>query len=273
MNHRALYALLAAVVVSSAEAQEPAGKDSGQTVTPAFEGWYKNPDGTFSISFGYYSRNSAEVVDVPLGPNNNISGVALQNQPTRFYPRRHWGVFAVTVPANFGTKQLVWTISFRGKTYAIPGNLRQQWEIDALQGEVGSGNTPPVLQFDSAGVAGRGPGGITGPAMTAMVGKPMDLTVYATDDAKAQRSIASEGRSGSPVNLMWFVHQGPGAATFSADKPAAAQPSGKASTQVTFAKPGEYVLRVRVNDASGVDNAGHAQCCWTNGFVKVTVTP
>jgi hypothetical protein len=29
---------------------------------------------------------------------------------------------------------------------------------------------------------------------------------------------------------------------------------------------------VRANDASGVANAGHAQCCWTNGFVKVTVT-
>ena len=25
--------------------------------------------------------------------------------------------------------------------------------------------------------------------------------------------------------------------------------------------------------AAGVASAGHAQCCWTNGFVKVTVTP
>jgi hypothetical protein len=41
----------------------------------------------------------------------------------------------------------------------------------------------------------------------------------------------------------------------------------------TFSAPGEYVVRVRANDASGVAGAGHAQCCWTNGFIKVTVTP
>ena len=27
-------------------------RDSGQTVTPAFEGWYANPDGTFSLPDG-----------------------------------------------------------------------------------------------------------------------------------------------------------------------------------------------------------------------------
>ncbi|HKS05905.1 MAG TPA: hypothetical protein VJR92_06295, partial [Gemmatimonadaceae bacterium] len=55
----------------------------------------------------------------------------------------------------------------------------------------------------------------------------------------------------------------------------AAQPPlfvGSASTTATFGAPGTYILRVRANDASGVDNAGHAQCCWTNGFVKVVVT-
>jgi hypothetical protein len=50
-------------------------------------------------------------------------------------------------------------------------------------------------------------------------------------------------------------------------------PTGRAGTRVRFTAPGDYVLRVRANDASGVANAGHAQCCWTNGFVKVRVTP
>ena len=78
-------------------------KASGQTVTPAFEGWYKNPDGTFSISFGYYNRNSEEALDIPIGPENFIApGSQNQGQPTHFEPRRHWGVFAVKVPANFG---------------------------------------------------------------------------------------------------------------------------------------------------------------------------
>ena len=47
---------------------------------------------------------------------------------------------------------------------------------------------------------------------------------------------------------------------------------GSATTRVTFTQPGEYRLRVRANDASGVAGAGHAQCCWTNGFVTVNVS-
>src|SRR5688500_7011440 len=84
---------------------------AGQTVTPVFEGWYRNPDGTYSISFGYFNRNASEVLQIPIGPNNSIApGDANQGQPTSFQPRRHWGVFAVTVPADFGEKKVVWTL-------------------------------------------------------------------------------------------------------------------------------------------------------------------
>ncbi|MCH8253983.1 MAG: hypothetical protein IID06_01425 [Gemmatimonadetes bacterium] len=59
---------------------------SGQTVTPAFEGWYENPDGTYSLSFGYFNRNSEEVLEIPIGPNNFIEpGDLNQGQPTRFH--------------------------------------------------------------------------------------------------------------------------------------------------------------------------------------------
>jgi hypothetical protein len=246
---------------------------SGQTVTPVFEGWYRNPDGTYSISFGYFNRNAAESLDVPVGASNNISpGDANQGQPTRFEPRRHWGVFAVKVPADFGDKKLTWTLAVRGETFVIAGSLRPQWEIDALQGEAGSGNTPPVVKFAADGPEGRGPGGIIGSPLTGKVGAPVTIIVWASDDGAALRSIASEGRRNAPVNLMWFKHQGPGSVAFGerAPRPGA---DGKAQTTATFSEPGEYILRVRVNDASGVDNAGHAQCCWTNGFVKVRVSP
>src|SRR5688572_4999895 len=134
---------------------------SDQTVTPVFEGWYQNPDGSFSISFGYFNRNASEELDIPIGPRNDIKpGNANQGQPTHFHPRRHWGVFAVTVPADFGDKKVVWTLTVRGQTFAISGSLRKEWEIDAVQGEAGSGNTPPVLKFDPQGPEGRGPRGV-----------------------------------------------------------------------------------------------------------------
>lgn len=223
-------ALVAACWVLPAAAQQaPLApvRESGQSVTPVFEGWYRNPDGTHSLSFGYFNRNATEELDIPIGSNNFIEpGDPNQGQAAHFSPRRHWGVFAVTVPANFGTRRVVWTLVARGQTFSIAGSLKRGWEIDALEGEAGSDNTPPVLRFDPAG----------------------------------------------PVALTWFKHQGPGDVTFSDPKPPVDPADGKATTTATFSAPGDYLLRLRANDASGVSNAGHAQCCWTNGFVKVRVT-
>ena len=256
---------------------------SGQTVSPAYEGWYRNPDGSFSLSFGYFNRNHEEVVRVPVGPDNRIElqdasrtpipgGVAPdQGQPTEFHPERHWGVFTVRVPADFGDKRVVWTLRTRDKSWSIPGGLDLRWQIDALEGEAGSGNTPPVLRFEG-GPTGQGPAGATLGSLDARVGVPLELTVWATDDGRSSGGVSGPRRVESPVALAWFGHQGPAPVRFSEQEPEASQPEGKATTTVTFDVPGDYLLRVRVNDASGVSSAGHAQCCWTNGFVKVRVT-
>jgi hypothetical protein len=239
---------------------------SGQTATPAFEGWYKNPDGSFSLSFGYYNRNLTEVLSVPVGPDNFISpGDPNQGQPTFLYARRHWGVFAVKVPADFGDKKIVWTLKLRGKTYAIPGSLREEWQIDALEGEAGSNNTPPVLTFAEGGPQARGPGGIA-VDRTATVGKPITIIVVATDDG------ASLARAASPVTLTWFTHQGPAQVTFGTPTARLTPKGGSSSTTAAFTKPGDYIIRVRATDSEMVA-AGHSQCCWTNAFVKVRVTP
>ncbi|HEX6464988.1 MAG TPA: hypothetical protein VFZ98_11055 [Vicinamibacterales bacterium] len=270
---------LAAAASPTAGVQLPLSvpKASGQTVTPAFEGWYRNPDGSFSISFGYYSRNSEEVVSVPIGAANRVEpGPPNQGQPTEFQPGRHWGVFAVNVPADFGSKEVTWTLALRGANYAIPGNLRPNWQIDALEGEAGSSNTPPALKFDANGPEGRGPLGITSDPVPASAGVPVTLSVWARDDGKPSSSVGSDGRSNVPVTVTWFTHQSPPAAagrgvTFTPPSSRVNVTGGLATTQATFAAPGDFVVRARANDASGVTGAGHAQCCWTNGFVKVAV--
>ena len=249
---------------------------AGQSVTPAFEGWFRNPDGSFSLSFGYFNRNAEESIDIPVGPNNYLSPApADRGQPTHFDPRRHWGVFVVTVPADFGTQRVVWTLIHRGDTVSIPGSLKRNWEIDALEGEAGSGNTPPVVSFDPAAGSpkGSGPRGIE-TSLQASVGQSITLTIWATDDGRARTSVASAGRAGVPVTLTWFTHQAPvgGVVSFGNASPAVDKNTGKSTTTATFSAPGQYMLRVRLNDASGVVSAGHAQCCWTNGFVRVTVT-
>ena len=267
-------ALVLAAAATPAAAQSLAPTSSrGKSVTPAFEGWYANEDGTFSISFGYYNRNSEEMLDVPVAPDNFVSpGAANQGQPTRFYPKRHWGVFAVKVPADFGDKKVVWTVRLRGETYAINGHLRPEWQIDALDGEAGSGNTPPALKFSETGPEGSGPGGVTVGPLSAKVGVALPVTVWATDDGNSFGSMATDGKTKTPVSIAWFKHQGPGDVTFSAPTARLTPTGGKSTTNATFSKPGDYIIRVRANDASGVVPAGHAQCCWTNGFVRVMVS-
>ena len=84
----------------------------GQNVSPAYEGWEENEDGSFSFLFGYMNRNWLEELDVPGGADNNISpGSADQGQPTHFLPRRNRFVFKVRVPADWGDKEMVWTLT------------------------------------------------------------------------------------------------------------------------------------------------------------------
>jgi hypothetical protein len=263
-----IIAALVAATATAGTAQTPLAPTtpSGQTVTPAYEGWYRNADGSYSLSFGYFNRNSAEIVNVPAGPDNFISpGNADQGQPTYFYPRRHWGVFAVRVPADFGDKKVVWTLKVRGKTFTIPGSLREEWQIDALEGEAGSNNTPPSLTFGATGPEARGPAGIT-VERTANVGKPLTIDVVAKDDGA--------NPTGRPVAvvLTWFTHQGPAQVAFGTPTSRLTPKGGNASTTATFSRPGDYIIRVRATD-SDVVAAGHSQCCWTNAFVKVRVTP
>jgi hypothetical protein len=51
------------------------------------------------------------------------------------------------------------------------------------------------------------------------------------------------------------------------------QGEGTASVIVTFSQPGEYLMLAQVDNHAATDSGRGDQCCWTNGFVKVTVTP
>ena len=120
---------LACVVASDAQAQLKF--DRGQNVAPVFEGWERNPDGTFNMVFGYMNRNYREMPHVPVGPDNFFEpGPADRGQPTRFHVRRQQFVFRVQVPADWGDKDLVWTLTAHGRTDQAFGSLWRDWELD-----------------------------------------------------------------------------------------------------------------------------------------------
>lgn len=254
----------------------PLGKDiglpSGQTVTPAYEGWYPNADGSYSIVFGYYSRNSEDTLEIPIGANNTVEGVPpggkVIAQPTEFEPGRHFGVFAVHVPSDFDG-EVTWTLKNQGQTFAIPGGLNPLWKTDAVDGDA-MGNHPPQIRFAQNGPTGEGPMGImVDETLTTQVGQPLELTVWAKDDGVSEQMPGE--RSTDPLPIHWMKQSGPGEVTFSPVDSEIPVDGGSAKTEATFSAPGSYVLRVRANDASGVVGGGQSQCCWTNGYVKVNV--
>src|SRR5215475_5122679 len=155
--------------------------DSGQGVTPAYEGWFANPDGSFSILFGYFNRNFKQEPDIPIGPENKIEpGGPDQGQPTHFLTRRQWGVFTVTVPKDFGSKKLTWTLTANGKTTEIPAGLDPLWEVAPFKDA--TGNTPPYIGFDQAGPFVNGPKGQSR-SLTGAVSTPVPLNLWVADDA------------------------------------------------------------------------------------------
>lgn len=160
---------------------------SGQTVTGAFEGWFSNPDGTYSILVGYYNRNQAQVLDIPIGPNNKIEpGGPDRGQPTHFIVGRQWGVFTINVPKDFGNKRLIWTITANGKATQIPLDIEAPWEVSPFI--EATGNTPPYIGFNDKGPFINGPKGQTN-TLSATVGTPLALPVWVADDAKLAQGV------------------------------------------------------------------------------------
>ena len=226
-----------AVLGTRGEATAQLTYQTGQNVSPAFEGWEQNEDGSFSLLFGYMNRNWQEELDVPVGPDNSISpGPADQGQPTHFLPRRNRFTFKVRVPADFGEQEMVWTLTTKGKTEYAYGSLRIDYQIDDMviaseTGALGIGrstaasraNTAPTVMLEGD------------PVRRARTGEPVTLVAHVTDDGlpKSRRRSTSPP-DGPPkltarqlrpptritvakvvgLNLAWFVFRGEGNVTF-----------------------------------------------------------
>jgi hypothetical protein len=272
---RLLLASCAAAIISSGftiSAQLPLqpARDAGQGVTPAFEGWYENADGSFTLLIGYFNRNLKETLDIPIGPNNRIEpGGPDQGQPTHFLPRRGWGVFTITVPKDFADKRLTWTITANGQTNAVPVGVIKGYQVEPFK-EAAQGNEPPRVQFDAKGPTFFGPPSGIAATLNATVGQPLTITGIATDGQASDPDLTPAQLKLPGLTLFLSKHRGPGAITFENPRPRP-EADGKFSTTATFSAPGEYIVRVQANDRSG-DGGGGFQCCWTNAHVKVTVT-
>jgi hypothetical protein len=255
----------------------------GSSVTGAFEGWFDNTDGTHIFLVGYLNRNYARAIDVPIGPNNRIEpGGPDLGQPTHFLPGRQYGMFTITVPKDFTPQQrLTWTLVVNGEMTSIPLRLNTDYVVSPFT-DIAVKNTPPVLRFAESGSTIQGPIASVANAMalSARVGQPLSLNVWAEDDQKySSGSNAPQRKPPPPVTLTWSKYRGPGEVTFADEHPKMESLatgnsvfSGKATATATFSAPGDYMLHLTANDYSGEGGSGEV-CCWTTAIVKVAVTP
>jgi hypothetical protein len=287
---------------------EPLGA-RGEAIFPALEGWGPDKNGDTLILLGYYNRNKTQELSIPVGPDNRIEPRGPDyGQPTYFYAGRQHGVFAIKVPKDFGAQKLTWTLTANGQPSSISFWLNPAYWVNFFK-HPASGNEPPVIKLLRDGPTMTGPPAGLAQTLTGSVGKPVSLTVFASDvptqvtegeEALAVRNRASAAARGNQdavaiingqviggaragattptppdITVNWRKHRGPGEVTFA--KPSTPLVTKRnptvfleATTTATFSAPGEYVVRAQVNDTSG-DGGGGEQCCWTTALIRVNV--
>jgi hypothetical protein len=229
-------------------------RDRGQDVSPTFDGWTTNPDGTYSLYFGYLNRNSAEDTVIPVGADNSVDGTGGpdRGQPTFFYPGRVWWIYKITVPKDFPKDQRIsWTLKSRGRTNVAKGWLFGEYEVDSVLigmnavdrvlfsslSEPDTKNTPPTISL--TGAARR----------TVKLGETPTVAITAVDDGRPPKDLMPT----NGVRFRWRLYRGPARVLFKPEITRMPVPSpAKSETTVTFSQPGEYRLQVAASDGEWV---------------------
>jgi len=267
---------------------------AGEAVAPFFNGWIANEDGSVQMIFGFANMNREEIVDVPLGADNRIEPAQFDGaQPTHFpvYQRRGFvglqerGVFAVTLPADMAGTEVVWTLTSGGKTYSVPGRATST-AYEMSHGERALGTLKPAIRFNVSGPESSDVEGIYASRITTSVGDPVTLTAYVQDRGN-RADYEDVDQLLFPLGTEWILHQGPAAPDIEQaritgrERAEQGGESGTSSsngwtevtTQATFPEPGDYVVRLRVDNFTAPDSQFDNVCCWSNAYVPVTVTP
>lgn len=285
-NHRFVTVTMATAMVTAClvltgkgQVKAPAGGVLAEPVTNAggpiyatFEGWGPLKDGNTALLLGYFNRNRQQAIDVPIGAGNRIEpGGPDFGQPTHFLTGRQYGMFAITVPKDFGTKKLTWTLVANGHTTTVSFWTNPPYWIDFFK-NTANGNEPPRIKFAATGPEYIGPPRErTVATLSATVGQPLDLTAWAADQPPTQvfdttapgDAAAAAARPATPATepLPAFiggrvVNAGPGAPAGGA---AAAERRPRGDIQLIWKKyrgPGEVKIAA---ETMSLENGGDAK--------------
>lgn len=264
---------------------------TGEIVAPMFNGWIANEDGSTTMIFGFANQNRTATVDVPLGSNNKLEPAQFQGaQPTHFpvYSRRGFvgiqerGAFGVTVPADMAGTEVIWTLTSGGNTYSVPGRATSAaYELSA--GISAAGSLRPAIRFSEDGPESVNEVGIYAEPKSVKVGQPLTLSALMRD--RGERDGYADVMPYYDLGTFWAMHQGPAEPEIETPEiPGSVRAENnpidpninewtEVSTQVTFPEPGNYIIRLRVDNFEAPDSQFDNVCCWSNAYFPVTVNP
>lgn len=281
----------------------------GAILEPGYEGWRENDDGTFSFIFGYMNENWEEQPNIAVGENNFFSpGEQDRGQPTHFLPRRNRFTFEVVVPADWGDRELVWTITHNGETNRAYATMHTDYTIDSMviaseTGSLGAGTSSPESRANIAPVVSIQDDTANGTQVRNVgVGEELVITAHVADDGlpKPRRTTASRTETTIQERMMrpprrttvgktnglflsWNKYRGPGKVEFDPPqvKPwedtrtSANSPWGALWTPPEIPEDGNYEVKVTF-DTPGTyilwargDDGG----LYHDQYVTVTVSP
>ena len=217
---------------------------------------------------------------------------------------RERGTFGVVVPADF-EGDVWWTLTTDGYTTRVPGRLVSPGRIitgayELSTTPMAAGSLRPAIRFEENAPDGFGIEGVEHPeVLTTSVGEPLEIRFWTFD--RGDRELGS-------VNMTLWKHQGPVGGQIDFESLVPAPPDAEAGTRggrgraarppgpgpvatgqsieiltegpeanvgrftATFDTPGRYVIRIRIDNFSNGDSSPGNQCCWSNGYVVVSVS-
>ncbi len=237
-----------------------AAAQASQPIYLQYDGYVKNKDGTYTLSFGYFNQNRVAVKVEPGEDNTFMPGPADRNQPVVFEPGRHRFACSMVVPANFDG-QLQWTVRFAGQTFTTTAKMLDPlYELELNSEKRATSGLDPTKY--SRGVCINRAPAIQVINPLADINAGADTVAATSFAARLDQELSLNGSveddglpRGSQVTISWKKNSGPGTVTFSD----ASQPA----TRVRFSVVGVYELELSATDTEHTSSVK----------IKVTVSP
>jgi hypothetical protein len=218
---------------------------ASQPIYLQYDGYVKNKDGTYTLSFGYFSQNHVDVRIQPGPDNAFLPGSADRNQPVLFLKGRHRFACSVVVPADFDGK-LQWMVRFAGRTFTTTAQtLDPLYELE-LASEKRATSGLDLAKAPKGICVNRAPAiQVVNPQADLNAGADtLAATSFATrldQEVSLSGSVEDDGLPReSKLTVLWKMLSGPGAVTFS--------DPGQPVTRARFNAAGVYELELSATD-------------------------